>query len=111
MTLHSFIGRRSIAPGNRRNLADMMREPRLYCVYIMTNLRNTVLYTGATNDLKRRAFEHRNGLTKGFTKRYNVCKLVYYEVGEDVSGAIEREKQIKGGSRADRIALVNSMNP
>jgi putative endonuclease len=77
----------------------------------MTNARNTVLYVGVTNDLKRRAYEHRNGLLKGFTKRYNVHKLVYYEAGEDVSGAIEREKQIKGGSRADKITLVNSMNP
>jgi putative endonuclease len=77
----------------------------------MTNKRHTVLYVGVTNDLKRKAHEHRNSLIKGFTKRYNVCELVYYEVCEDVSGAIYREKQIKGGSRADKIELINNMNP
>ena len=76
----------------------------------MTNTRKTVLYVGITNDLKRRVYEHGNGLIKGFTKRYNVGSLVYYEVCEDVSGAIYREKQIKGGSRADKIELINSMN-
>ena len=87
-----------------------MKDARTYAVYIMANARNTVLYVGVTNDLRRRAYEHRNGLVKGFTKRYNVNKLVYFEAGEDVSGAIQREKQIKGGSRADKEALVNSTN-
>jgi len=70
-----------------------------------------VLYTGITNDLKRRVFEHKAKLFKGFTKRYNVDKLVFYEVSTDVESAISREKQIKGGSRAKKIALVDGMNP
>jgi len=79
-------------------------------VYILTNKWNRVLYTGVTNDLIRRTHEHKEKITPGFTKRYNVDKLVYYEVAEDIESAILREKQIKGGSRKDKIALVNSMN-
>jgi len=84
---------------------------RQYCVYIMTNKKNTVLYTGVTNDLKKRVYEHKEKLAKGFTKKYNVNKVIYYEVFQDPENAILREKQIKGGSRAKKIALVNSMNP
>jgi putative endonuclease len=125
---------------------------RQYCVYIMTNKKNTVLYTGVTNDLRKRVYEHKEKLAKGFTKRYNVNKVIYYEVFQDSENAILREKQIKhddisptqsvipgltrnpvffwipafagmtpfvainvavhkGGSRAKKIALVNSMNP
>jgi len=69
-----------------------------------------VLCTGVTNDLERRAYEHRNKLVKGFTDKYHVDKLVYYEVGENIEGAILREKQIKGGSRNDKIQLVNTVN-
>jgi putative endonuclease len=76
----------------------------------MTNKNNTVLYTGVTNDLKRRAYEHKEKLIKGFTKKYRITKLVYYEISEDIESAILREKQVKGGSRAKKIALVNSMN-
>jgi putative endonuclease len=82
-----------------------------YYVYIMTNIHNTVLYTGVTNDLKRRCFEHREKLVKGFTSKYNVDRLVHYEVCDDVESAIGREKQIKGGSRAKKEALVNESNP
>jgi putative endonuclease len=85
--------------------------PRECCVYILANQGNTVLYTGATNDLKRRVFEHREKLVAGFTKRYNVCKLVFYEVTDDVHVAILREKQIKAGSRQKKIDLINEMNP
>ena len=84
---------------------------REYCVYILANRRHTVLYTGVTNDLHRRVYEHKSKLAKGFTKRYNVDKLVFYEVFEQPEYAIRREKQIKGGSRAKKIALVNQMNP
>ena len=84
---------------------------RQYYVYIMTNKSNRVLYTGVTNNLKRRAYEHREKLIKGFTKRYNINKLVYYDICRDVGNAILREKQIKGGSRAKKIELVNRMNP
>ena len=81
-----------------------------YYVYIMTNKNNAVLYTGITNDLKRRVYEHREKLAEGFTKRYNITKLVHYEICRDVTSAILREKQIKGGSRAKKVELVNRMN-
>ncbi len=82
-----------------------------YCVYIMTNAHNTVLYTGVTNHLQRRVYEHKNGLGGSFTKQYNVNKLVYYEVTDNVHAALAREKQIKGGSRKKKIDLVNGLNP
>ena len=70
-----------------------------------------MLYTGVTNDLKRRAYEHREGLCEGFTKRYRVRKLVYYEVAENPYSAISREKQIKSGSRVDKLKLIEQFNP
>jgi putative endonuclease len=82
-----------------------------YCVYIMTNSRHTVLYTGVTNDLQRRVGEHKNKTGSTFTKKYNVDKLVYYECGDDVNVAIASEKQIKAGSRKDKLDLINSINP
>jgi putative endonuclease len=84
---------------------------RQYFVYIMTNPRNTVLYTGVTGDLKRRVWEHKTKVVPGFTAKYNVVKLVYFEVFDDPEEAILREKKIKGGSRAKKIALINSFNP
>lgn len=83
---------------------------RCYYVYITTNKGNTVLYTGVTNDLKRRAYEHKAKLANGFTKKYNVDKLVYYEIFDDPENAILREKQIKAGPRRRKVELVNSMN-
>ena len=82
-----------------------------YYVYIITNKHNTVLYTGVTNDLRRRLYEHKMKLLPGFTSKYNASKLVYYAVFEDVNAAIAREKQIKAGSRLKKIALIESMNP
>jgi putative endonuclease len=81
-----------------------------YYVYIMTNKHNAVLYTGITSDLKRRVYEHREKLTEGFTKKYNLTKLVYYEVFQDSYNAIQREKQIKAGSRQKKVNLINDMN-
>ncbi|MGD1714904.1 GIY-YIG nuclease family protein [Dapis sp. BLCC M172] len=81
-----------------------------YYIYIMTNKRNTVLYTGVTNDLIRRVYEHKSKLVEGFTKKYNINKLVYFEMYENPSEAIAREKQIKAGSRQKKINLINSMN-
>jgi len=81
-----------------------------YYVYIMTNKNNTVLYTGVTSDLKKRIYEHKEKLVKGFTKRYNITKLVYYEISRDVNSALAREKQIKGRSREKKIELINRMN-
>jgi len=76
----------------------------------MTNKNNTVLYTGITGNLVRRVYEHKEKLIEGFTKRYNLTKLVYYEVYHDPKDAILREKQIKAGSRQKKISLVNEMN-
>jgi putative endonuclease len=81
-----------------------------YFVYITTNKYNTVLYTGITNNLTRRIYEHKEKLIKGFTKRYNIDKLVYYEVFEDITEAISGEKQIKGGSREKKIELIQRFN-
>ncbi|MBV5330537.1 MAG: GIY-YIG nuclease family protein [Chlorobium sp.] len=80
-------------------------------VYILTNTYNKVLYTGVTSDLKRRIYEHRNKLANGFTKKYNCTKLVYYEITEEIETAIEREKQIKAGSREKKLALIKGFNP
>jgi putative endonuclease len=82
-----------------------------YCVYIMTNANHTVLYTGVTNDLRRRVLEHKSGRGCTFTSKYNVVKLVYFECGENVKAAIEREKQIKAGSRQKKLDLINNINP
>ena len=82
-----------------------------YYIYIMTNKHNTVLYTGMTGDLRRRAYQHRTGRGGGFTSRYNAGKLVYYEVTEDAISAIAREKQIKAGSRQKKLDLIEAMNP
>jgi putative endonuclease len=82
-----------------------------YFVYIMTNKTNKVLYTGVTNNLQRRVFEHKEKLVDGFTKKYNITKLLYYEVFVDIGDAIQREKQIKGGSREKKIKLIQSFNP
>ncbi len=84
---------------------------RIYSVYIMTNRYNTVLYTGVTNDIYSRVDEHKTKRSRGFTSRYNVNKLVYYENYYDVEKAIKREKQIKAGSRAKKISLIEKSNP
>ncbi|MCB7128794.1 MAG: GIY-YIG nuclease family protein [Candidatus Brocadiales bacterium] len=81
-----------------------------YYVYIMTNKRNTVLYTGVTNNLEKRIYVHKNKLVNGFTKKYNVGKLAYCEVFDSVETAIRREKQIKSGSRQKKVALINRVN-
>ena len=81
-----------------------------YYVYILTNANNKVLYTGVTNDLERRCFEHKEKNIKGFTQKYNVDKLVYYEEFDFIDMAIAREKQIKGYSRDKKIALINQFN-
>jgi putative endonuclease len=82
----------------------------LYYVYILTTKLNTVLYTGITNDIKRRLFEHKTGANDGFTKKYHVHKLVYFEVFDSVDLAIAREKQIKGYSRDKKIKLIEAKN-
>lgn len=76
----------------------------------MTNKNNAVLYTGVTNNLIKRVYEHREKLVEGFTKRYNINKLVYYEEFSEILCAIQREKQIKAGSRQKKLELINKMN-
>ena len=81
-----------------------------YFVYIMTNKSRT-LYTGVTNNLMRRVYEHKNKLIPGFTSKYNIKILVYYEPHETMESTIIREKQLKGGSRQKKLALIESTNP
>ena len=82
-----------------------------YYVYILANKTNSVLYIGVTNDLTRRVFEHKNGLVDGFTKKYKVHKLVYYETTTDVNIALNREKELKSWIRARKNKLIESTNP
>lgn len=82
-----------------------------YYVYIATNPQNNVFYTGVTNNLVRRIWEHKQKLVSGFTEKYNINKLVFYEVFEDINDAIAKEKQIKGGSREKKLKLIESVNP
>ena len=82
-----------------------------YCVYILTNRYNSVLYTGVTGDLKKRVYQHHEKMVGSFTNWYNVNKLVFYEITDDAYAAIARVKRIKAGSRQKKIDLVNAMNP
>ena len=82
-----------------------------YYVYLLTNWNDKVMYVGVTNNLERRIYEHKNKLIKGFTEKYNVNKLVYFEETQDVNAAIEREKEIKKWRREKKNQLVNLMNP
>ena len=84
---------------------------KIYFVYIMTNLHNTTLYTGVTNNLFRRVQEHKQGEGGQFSRRYKMRKLVYFEAHSDVRAAIAREKQIKGGSRMNKAELISTLNP
>ncbi len=82
----------------------------VYYVYILTNTHHNVLYTGVTNDLERRCFEHKQKKIKGFTQKYNVDKLIYFEKFDSIDSAIAREKQIKGFSKAKKQALITKVN-
>jgi putative endonuclease len=82
-----------------------------YFVHILTNKTNKVLYVGVTNNLERRMYEHRNKIINGFTKRYNLTKLVYFEETSDVKSALEREKQLKNWHRDWKIRLISDFNP
>jgi putative endonuclease len=81
------------------------------CVYILANKKNGTIYVGVTSDVRKRIWQHKNGIIDGFTKRYHVHMLVYFEVCPSMLSAIEREKQIKGGSRKKKIALIEYKNP
>jgi len=82
-----------------------------YYVYILASKRNGTLYTGITNNLKRRIYEHKNNLIKGFTQKYNIHNLVYFETTNDVNAAIEREKNIKKWNRKWKLELIEKQNP
>lgn len=82
----------------------------LYYVYILTNPSRT-LYVGVTNDLERRVYQHRHKLVEGFTRRYNITRLVYFEDTTDILAAIAREKQLKGWTRAKKLSLIKGVNP
>jgi putative endonuclease len=82
-----------------------------FYIYIMTDPKHSALYTGVTSNLQARVYQHREKLTQGFTSRYNVNMLVYYEEAADAFSAIAREKQIKAGSRQDKVDLINRLNP
>jgi len=86
-------------------------KSKTYFVYIVTNTYNTVFYTGVTNNLSRRIYEHKNKMIEGFTKKYNVWKLVYYEQSENIATAIEQEKQLKNWRRQWKIELIKKTNP
>ena len=85
-----------------------MKQP---AIYIMANKRNGTLYTGVTSNLVQRIWQHREGVTDGFTKRYGCKRLVWFEMADTMDGAISREKQIKAGSRAKKLALIEAVNP
>jgi len=82
-----------------------------YYIYIITNKNNSVLYTGVTNDLNRRIYEHKNKLIRGFTSKYNINKLIYFEHFSNINDAIQREKRIKKWKREWKENLINSVNP
>ena|SRR3989344_8636883 len=86
-------------------------EEKTFAVYIMTNIKNTVLYTGSSTGLKARGWSHKQKMVPGFTRRYNITKLVYFETCEDYDTMLGRERQIKAGSRAGKIKLIESKNP
>ena len=88
-----------------------MINKKQYYIYLICNKNNTTIYTGITSDIKRRIWEHKNKIVESFSQRYNLTKLVYYEVYDDPVNAITREKQLKSGPRGIKIKLINSMNP
>ena len=88
----------------------MTKQSKQYYIYIMSNFKNGTIYTGVTNNLVRRVYEHRNKLMDGFTKKYGLTSLVYYEVTNTIDSAILREKQLKSGSRKKKLNLINKFN-
>ena len=89
----------------------MIHKNKQYYVYLICNKNNTTIYTGITSDIKRRIWEHKNKITEGFSSKYNLYKLIYYEIFNDPENAIIREKQIKSGRREKKIKLIEPMNP
>jgi putative endonuclease len=92
-------------------IARRLAMERQYCIYIITNKNNTTLYTGVTGHLAQRIYQHKSKLVEGFSKKYNLDKLVYYECTTEIQSAIYTEKQIKAGSRKKKLQLIENMNP
>jgi putative endonuclease len=88
-----------------------MNSLKLPAIYILASKRNGTLYTGVTSDLVKRVWQHKNDAVPGFTQKFSVHMLVYYELADEMATAIAREKQIKGGSRVKKLAMIESMNP
>ncbi len=86
-------------------------DGRIFCVYLMASKRNGTLYIGVTNDLVRRVYEHKNNLIEGFTKKYNVHQLVYFETTSEIQSALKREKQLKKWNRQWKLDLIEKTNP
>ena len=105
MALYPCHSRRSGNPGPDRMIQKQ------YHVYVMASKRNGTLYIGVTSDLVRRVYQHKHDLVEGFTKKYQVHDLVYYETTSDVNAAITREKQLKKWERASKIRLIEESNP
>jgi putative endonuclease len=97
-----------LSMSNKEILAMNMRQP---AIYMMTNQRNGTIYTGVTSNLIKRVYQHKYGDIAGFTKQYDCKYLVYYELVEEMYSAITREKQLKAGSRKNKLALITKMNP
>lgn len=95
----------------RRQESRIMRDQKIYYVYVMASKRNGTLYVGVTGNLTKRVFEHRNNLTEGFTKKYSIHNLVYYEITNDINAAILREKQMKKWKRQWKINMIERENP
>jgi len=102
---------KTVIPSRRSAARDLATVVKAYYVYMMTNRSRVVLYTGVTNDLARRVWEHQNGAVMGFTKQYRLTILVYHETYSDIGDAIDREKQIKGWRRSKKNTLVETLNP
>jgi putative endonuclease len=105
-----LLGKALVTLSEAKGLVFLGSQMKRYFVYILAN-KSKMLYTGVTSNLERRLFEHKQHLVEGYTKRYNITKLVYYDETNDVIEAITREKQIKGWLRQKKIALIESMNP
>ena len=88
-----------------------MKQEKTYCVYILANKRNGTLYIGVSSNLKKRIYEHKNGIIEGFTKKYKIHLLVYYELFNNVNEAITREKQLKKWNRKWKMKLIEKVNP
>jgi len=92
-------------------IQEKLKKMKSPAIYIMSNKKNGTIYTGVTSNLVRRVYEHREGLVEGFTSKYHCKTLVYYEIHSSMMLAITREKQIKGGSRKDKLTLIEKLNP